>query len=165
MRTLLTLLALVAVEVSPLIAHAEAATPKASVASHGGDLAGRLGYESTLPYAPSLTLELRAAAGHDDALLGPLPTYYRTQPEVLFGLRPVAHVSLFAGGGIGAAYVVPDATVRGVAMGPALTFSGALGARFPWERVPVTAVTRAETVTGGGTALTLNLALGLNEAR
>src|SRR5580692_7471935 len=101
MRTVITLLALCLAEVFPRVALADTTTG-ASIASHGGDLAGRLGYEGTGRFSPSVMLELRAAAGRDDALLGPLPTFYRTQPELLFGLRPIAHLALFAGGGVGA---------------------------------------------------------------
>ncbi len=166
MRVTTTVLAICVAGVVPAIAHAEeAAAPRASVASHGGDLAGRLGYESDAPYAPSITLELRAAAGHDEPLLGPLSQYYRTQPELLFGLEPLPKLSLFAGGGIGAAYVVPDAGARMTTEGPVLTLSGALGARFPWERVPVTTVARAQAVTGYGVAVTIDVALALNDAR
>src|SRR5262249_7499988 len=74
MRTLLALLALALAEVIPLVAHAEPTHTTASVASHGADMAGRLEYESPGPFLPSLSLELRAEAGHDDALLGPLAT-------------------------------------------------------------------------------------------
>jgi hypothetical protein len=161
MRTTITLLALVLAEVFPSLAHAEPTTTQASVASHGGDLSGRLGYESGGRFSPSVTVELRAAAGHDEALLGPVETFYRAQPELLFGLRPIAHLAVFAGGGVGAAYLVPDAGEHGTAARPTVTLSGVLGARFPWERVPVTAVTRAESVRGGGTAVTLSLALAL----
>ena len=152
-------------EALPGIAYAETTAPKASLASHGGDLAGGLGYESDAPYSPSFTLELRAAAGHDEALLGPLSSYYRAQPELLFGLKPLPKLSLFAGGGLGAAYVVPDPGARNAMAGPVLTLSGALGARFPWERVPVTTVARAQAVTGYGVAVTIDVALALSDAR
>jgi hypothetical protein len=168
MRIFIALLALLLAEVFPLAARAETtapATTKASVASHGGDMAGRLAYESTAPYAPSVTLELRMAAGHDEALLGPLPTFYRTQPELLFGLRPSAQLQIFAGGGVGAAYVVPDPLAPGTFDGPTVTVSGALGARFPWEHVPVTATARFESVHGCGMAATFDIAVALADAR
>jgi hypothetical protein len=165
MRSTIVLLALSLAQTISLTARAETPAPKASVASHGGDMAGRLGYEGTGRYAPSITLELRMAAGHDEALLGPLPTFYRTQPELLFGLHPFARLLLFAGGGVGAAYVVPGGKVQGVTEGPAYTVSGALGARFPWQRVPVTATARAEAVGGCGMAVTFDLAFALADAR
>jgi hypothetical protein len=164
MRTTLALSAFFLAAAFPLVARAET-TPRASLASHGGDLAGGLGYEGTGPFAPSVTLNLRAAAGHDEALLGPLSTFYRAQPELLFGLRPAAHLALFAGGGLGAAYLVPDAREHGMTEGPAFTLSGALGARFPWEGVPVTATARAEAVGGRGMAVTFDLALALADVR
>ena len=56
--------------------------------------------------------------------------------------------------------------VRDTELGPVPELlSGALGARCAWERVPVTAVTRAESVSGCGMAVTLNLALALAELR
>lgn len=162
MRTVPALLALALATVFPLAAHAEDSKTTASVASHGGDMAGRLGYVSSAPYAPSLLLELRAAAGHDDALLGPVTSFYRMQPELLFGMHPAAHVEIFAGGGVGSAYVVPDyAWMRGLSSGPTFTVSGALGTRFPLERLPVTAVARAQSVGGYGMALTIDVAVNL----
>jgi hypothetical protein len=165
MKVLPALLALALAEVIPAIAHAETTHTTASLASHGGDMAGRIGYVSPAPYSPSLILELRAAAGHDEALLGPMATFYRNQPELQLGFRPLAHLELFAGGGLGSAYVVPDPGAQGVASGPTFTVSGALGARFPWERVPVSAVARAESVNGHGVAVTLDLTLNLAARR
>ncbi len=165
MRTVPALTALALVALAPLVANAESSHATASVASHGGDMAGRFGYASTEPYAPSVVLELRAAAGHDEALLGPLAMFYRTAPELQLGIHPVPRLELFAGGGLGPAYVVPDLGAHGMSAGPTFSLSGALGARFPWERVPVSAVARAESVRGYGTALTFDLALNLAAKR
>jgi hypothetical protein len=168
MRTVPALLALVLAGVVPAAARAETARTTASLKSHDGDMAGRLGYVGTGPFSPSLTVEMRAAAGHDEALLGPLATFYRIQPEILFGFRPLPRLELFGGGGVGSAYVVPDPAIlgaRAIPAGPAVTLSGALGARFPWERVPLSAVARAQSVCGYGAAVTLDLALNLAEMR
>jgi hypothetical protein len=168
MRTLPALVALVLAAAVPEAARAETARTTASLKGHDGDMAGRLGYVSPGPFSPSLTVEMRAAAGHDEALLGPLATFYRIQPELLFGFRPLPRLELFGGGGIGSAYVVPDPGflgARAIASGPVITLSGALGARFPWERVPLSAVARAQSVCGHGTAVTLDLALNLSEER
>ena len=165
MRTLPALLAIALVEVLPLAARAEPSRTTASVASRGGDMAGRLGYVSQGRFSPSLTVEMRAAAGHDEALLGPMATFYRIQPDLLFGFRPTSHLELFGGGGIGSAYVVPDLYAQGILPGPTFCLSGALGARFPWERIPVSAVARAQSVYGHGTAVTLDLALDLADKK
>ncbi len=165
MRTVPALIALALTTAAPLVVRADPPHTSAAVASQGGDMAGRFGYVGSARVAPSVTLELRAAAGRDEARLGPVATFYRAQPELQVGFRPVTKLELFAGTGLGPAYVVPDFGARGIAPGPTFSLSGALGARFPWERVPVSVVTRSESVRGLGTAVMLVLALYLSAKR
>src|SRR5262249_51638450 len=55
MRTTIVLLTLLLAEIFPVVAHAETTAPRPSVENRGGDMAGRLGYESTGRFTPSIT--------------------------------------------------------------------------------------------------------------
>jgi hypothetical protein len=165
MRTVPALLALALVTVLPSAARAERSRATVSLSGRVGDMAGRVGYTGAGPLAPSVSLELRAASGHDEALLGPRAGYYRAQPVIQVGLRPLAGVEVFAAGGLGAAYVVPDAGAQGLTRGPALSSSWSLGTRFPLDHLAMSVVTRAESVRGYGTSVTLELALAFSERR
>ncbi|MFT3776529.1 MAG: hypothetical protein QM820_65140 [Minicystis sp.] len=159
MRSAATSLAVLAA-LAPSVAFA--APPKERRPSSASDLVPRIAFRVGGALDPSVSFVLRGAAGRDDALVGPTLRAYRAAPEIVFVLRPAPRVEIFAGGGAGPAYLVqepgapvlfPESTV--------LAISASLGARFPWQGVPVTALARAESVCGHGSAVMLRLALDL----
>jgi hypothetical protein len=155
-RSAATLLAALAA-LAPSVVRAEPSEPRSS-----DDPLPRLGLRLAGPYEPTFTFEVRGTAGHDESLFGPFLSAYRAAPEILFNIRPEPNLEIFAGGGAGPAYVVPDPRAPvWVAARSAIAFSGALGARFPFQGAAVYAAARAEAVDGYGAAVMLRFAIDL----
>ena len=100
----------------------------------------------------------RAGSGLDGALAGKGGRLYRLQPELVIGLRPQDHVEVYAGGGVGPAYLV-----RSSGGGVAASVSGVVGLRLlgRGDRA-LSLLGRAEGVAGGGAALSLDLHLSFD---
>lgn len=99
---------------------------------------------------PPIGLSFRAVTGLDERLGGPGTSVYRAQPEILLGLRRTSDLDVFAGGGVGPAYVVRPPG-RGEGLG--VTASGAVGLRFPVDGAKVLATARVDGLGGGGVTI------------
>lgn len=108
--------------------------------------------------SPAIGLSFRTATGLDERLAGPDTALYRAQPEILVDL-PSGRLDVFAGGGVGPAYVVRP---KGRGEGVGVTVSGAAGLRFPLEGAKVLAMARAEGLGGGGMAITFDLQMSFD---
>ena len=145
---------------------ARAAPPFPNLPSSGSDLAPRFGLHLGGSSGPTVTFVLRSGSTRDDALVGPLVRAYRAAPEILFGFRPAPSLEIFAGGGAGPAHLVPaPGAPGGRREHTTLAISASIGARFPWQGVPLSVIARAESVCGHGAALMLRLALDLAAAK
>jgi hypothetical protein len=105
---------------------------------------------------PPIGLSFRAATGLDDRLGGPGTSVYRAQPEILLGLHRTPDLDVFAGGGVGPAYVVRP---PGRGEGFSVTASGTVGLRFPVDGARVLAIARVDGLGGGGVTITVDLQL------
>jgi hypothetical protein len=99
-------------------------------------------------------VSMRTTTGLDLSLVGPQARLYRAQPEIMLRIRPSGGLAVLAGGGLGPALVV-----RGPLGRVDLSVSGAVGVRFPVGGTTVSALTRAESVVGGATTLSLAVQL------
>ncbi|APR86443.1 Hypothetical protein A7982_11792 [Minicystis rosea] len=143
-----------------------AAPPILPLPSQSSDLAPRVRVHLGGLLDPTVSFVLRGGGGRDDALASPLLRAYRAAPEIVFGLRPAPHVEIFAGVGAGPAHLVLEpGAPGGPREGMALAISASIGARFPWQGVPFSAIARAESVHGLGAAVMIRFALDLAAAK
>lgn len=133
---------------------------RASVGEGGNDLTARFKIQGQGWLAPSLSLELRALAGPEVELAGKGVSSYRLAPEALVTLSPAPRVTLFAGGGIGSAYVVDtDARFHVVDDHVRVTASCVMGMNVVVARTPFTMALRTEGMSGAGWASSFNVGM------
>ena len=155
----------------PPMAALPAPPVEATVGKGGRDLTARLRVEGDGWGLPAGTVELYGDLGEKSHLIGHSAQYYRFQPALVAGIRPISHVELFTGFGVG-----PTEVMHGVCSDSYLTpcnqlhaesvlvasTTAQIGTRIEWSGPPVYAVVRLDAVAQHGWSSCLALAFETN---